>query len=75
MPETKNENAAVIIYKVQEHLLDMVKKNGWPVTFSTGIVTCDGPTCTIDELIKMAEDLMNAAKETGKNMVRYKKWE
>jgi hypothetical protein len=26
MPETKNENAAVIIDKVQEHLLDMAKK-------------------------------------------------
>jgi diguanylate cyclase (GGDEF)-like protein len=73
MPETKNENAAVIIDKVQEHLLDMAKKNGWPVTFSTGVVTRDGPTYTIDELIKVAEDLMNAAKETGKNMVKYEK--
>jgi GGDEF domain-containing protein len=44
----------------------MVKKNGWPVTFSTGVVACPGPTCTTDELIKMAEDRMNAAKETGK---------
>jgi len=72
MPETQNDNATVIIYKVQEHLLDMAKKNGWPVTFSTGVVTCDGPTYAIDELIKMAEDLMNAAKESGKNMVKFK---
>jgi diguanylate cyclase (GGDEF)-like protein len=72
MPETNNENATVIIYKVQEHLLDVVKKNGWPVAFSTGVVTCDGPTYTLDELIAMAEDLMNTARETGKNVVKSK---
>jgi diguanylate cyclase (GGDEF)-like protein len=71
MPETTNENAAGILHAVQGHLLDMVKKNGWPVSFSTGVVTRDGPTGTIDKLIKMAEDLMNAAKETGNNMVKY----
>jgi len=72
MPEIKNEDATSIIYKIQERLLDMVEHNGWPVTFSTGIVTCNGPIYTIDMLIKMAEDLMNAAKETGKNMVKSK---
>jgi len=66
MPETQNENATVIIYKVQEHLLDMAKKNGWPVTFRTDVVTCYSPAYTIDELVKVAEDLMNAAKKTGK---------
>ncbi len=75
MPETKNENATVIIYKVQEHLLDMAEKNGWPVTFRTDVVTCYSPDYTIDELIKVAEDLMNAAKKTGKNMANYEKLE
>jgi len=75
MPETKSENAAGIIDKVQEHLLDMVKKNSWPVTFSSGVVTRDGASCTIDELIKKAEDLMNTAKESGKNAVKYAKLE
>jgi diguanylate cyclase (GGDEF)-like protein len=70
MPETANENAMVIINKVQEHLLDVVKKNGWPVAFSTGVVTCDGLAYTLDELIAMAADLMNAARETGKNVVK-----
>jgi diguanylate cyclase (GGDEF)-like protein len=72
MPETKNENAGIIIHKVQEHLLDMVKKNAWPVTFSTGVVTCDDPAYTISYLIKMAEDLVKAAEETGQNLVKFK---
>ena len=75
MPETQNDNATVIIYKVQEHLLDMAKKNGWPVTFRTDVVTCNSPDYTIDELIKVAEDLMNAAKKTGKNISKYDKLE
>jgi diguanylate cyclase (GGDEF)-like protein len=72
MPETKNENATAIIHKVQEHLMDAVKKNGWPATFSTGVVTSVGSTYTLDELIAKAEDLMNAAKVTSKNMVKSK---
>jgi len=72
MPETNNENAMAAVYKVQEHLLHAVKKNSWPVAFSTGVVTCDGPTYTLDELIAKAEDLINAAGETGKNVVKSK---
>ncbi len=72
LPETNHENAAVIIYKVREDLLELVKKNGWPVTFSAGVVTCEGTTCTINELIKQAKDLMKAAKESGKSIVKFK---
>jgi diguanylate cyclase (GGDEF)-like protein len=75
MRETNNESTTAIIHKVQERLVDMAKKNRWPVTFHTGVVTCDGPTYTIDELIKVAEDLTNADKESGKNIVKYKNLE
>jgi diguanylate cyclase (GGDEF)-like protein len=70
MPETSNENATAVVYKVQEQLMQAVNKKGWPVTFSTGVVTSNGPTYTLDELITKAEDLMKAARETGKNEVR-----
>ncbi len=72
MPETKKEEAAVAIHKVQEHLAAMVKQNGWPVTFSIGVATCCVPACTIDKLIRMAQDLMQTAKEDGKNTAKYK---
>ncbi len=72
MPETKNEEAAVAVHKVQECLTDMVKQKGWPVTFSIGVVTCSVPACTIDKLVGTAEDLMHTAKEDGKNRAKYK---
>jgi diguanylate cyclase (GGDEF)-like protein len=70
MPETANANATAVVYKVQEQLMQAVNKKGWPVTFSAGVVTSDGPTYTLDELIAKAEDLMKAARETGKNAVK-----
>jgi diguanylate cyclase (GGDEF)-like protein len=72
MPETKNENAIAIVYKVQEHLMNLVKKHGWPVTFSIGVVTCDGLMSTPDKLIATAEDLMDAARNTDENRIKYK---
>jgi diguanylate cyclase (GGDEF)-like protein len=72
MPETKKEHAGAAIYKVREQLLDMARINDWPVTFSIAVVTCLNPTCTLDELITMADDLMYAAKRGGKNTVRFK---
>ncbi len=72
MPETKNQDAEVAVHKVQEHLLDLVKQNDWPVTFSIGVVTCTAPACTIDELIAMAGDLMKAAPGDAGNRVQYR---
>ncbi len=72
MPETGNQDAEVAVYKVQDHLSDMVKQNDWPVTFSIGVVTCTAPACTIDELIAMAGDLMKTAPGDAGNRVQYR---
>jgi diguanylate cyclase (GGDEF)-like protein len=73
MPETKKENAAVIIAAVRERLLAMAKKNGWLVTCSTIVVACHGPECTIDELIRKAEEPGNAFRETDADLAKYEK--
>ncbi len=72
MPETTNENAAAVISNVQEQLMSLVKEHGWPVTFNIGVVTCDGPTYTLDKLIATAEELMSTAKESGKYLLKFK---
>jgi diguanylate cyclase (GGDEF)-like protein len=65
LPETNQENAKITITKVQKHLLDFVKNNNWPVTFSIGAVTCY-KSCNLDELIKEADNLMYTVKKAGK---------
>ena len=62
----------LLFIKFKNVFLHAVKKKGWPVAFSTGVVTCNCLTNTLDELIAIAEDLMNSARETGKNVVKSK---
>jgi len=45
--------------------------NGWPVTFSIGVVTFLTQPETVDEMIKLVDDLMYSAKDSGKNQVKY----
>jgi diguanylate cyclase (GGDEF)-like protein len=71
LPETNEENARTAINKVQKELLYVVKKNNWPVTFSIGAVT-SYKSCSLDELINEADNLMYSVKESGKNGVEYK---
>lgn len=75
MPETGHEESIIEVNKVQKQLAEMMKANGWPVTFSMGVVTRCEPLCTLDELVKTADDLMRTAKANGKNTVKYKVYE
>ncbi len=71
LPETGYEPAQAAVRKIQERLLDVARKHGWPVTFSIGAVTFVGSPTTVDEMIKVADNLMYSVKKSGKNMVRH----
>jgi len=71
LPETDQDAAQIIVSKFQAALLDEMRRNDWPVTFSVGALTCrDGPI-DADELIKRADDLMYSVKKNGKNAIAY----
>jgi diguanylate cyclase (GGDEF)-like protein len=71
LPETGYEPARTVIRKIQERLLEVARKHGWPVTFSIGAVTFVDSPATVDEMIRMADHLMCAVKKSGKNMFRH----
>lgn len=71
MPETRAEHAKAAMSKVQKVILESMQKHGWPVTVSVGVVTCNNAPSSVDELIKMADNLMYSAKNDGKNMIKY----
>ncbi len=71
MPETRNEQAKSAIEKLQKSIHTAMAEHSWPVTMSVGVATCNNPPCTVDEFIKMADNLMYAAKNSGKNMIKY----
>jgi diguanylate cyclase (GGDEF)-like protein len=71
LPETGPELAEAITRKVQKINLEIMQKNGWPVTFSIGVVTFIHPPTTVDEILKVSDNLMYTAKNNGKNMIKY----
>lgn len=71
LPETGPELAEAITRKVQKINLEIMQKNGWPVTFSIGVVTFINPPSTVDEILKISDNLMYFAKNNGKNTIKY----
>jgi diguanylate cyclase (GGDEF)-like protein len=66
------ESAAQVVGKLMKKLLELVRDNGWPVTFSIGVATFMSPPGSIDEMIDAADAQMYLAKQSGKNRTRYK---
>jgi diguanylate cyclase (GGDEF)-like protein len=71
LPETGAEQANSVILKIQNDLLGAMRKDGWKITFSMGVVTYIKSANTSDEVIGMADRLMYDAKNAGKNMIRH----
>lgn len=71
--ETNQEQARTVITKIRERLHAEMEKENWQVTFSIGVLTCINIPKTVDEVIKIADDLMYLVKKEGKNSVKFKK--
>jgi diguanylate cyclase (GGDEF)-like protein len=71
MPETNQETAKIVIERLQKNLLESMKSNAWPVTFSIGAVTFSAPPKSVNDMVKKADNLMYRAKQGGKNRILY----
>ncbi|HYN86864.1 MAG TPA: GGDEF domain-containing protein [Pyrinomonadaceae bacterium] len=74
LPETDGGAAEVVIRRVRRQLTEAARAEGWPVTFSLGVVTWDVPPASLDEMLRAADGLMYAAKRNGKNRILHKIW-
>ena len=71
LPETDRNVAEMIIQRVQKINLEIMRKHGWPVTLSIGVVVFMSPPSTVDEVLRISDRLMYTAKDDGKNGIRY----
>jgi PleD family two-component response regulator len=71
MPETDERAAQVVIRRVRRQLLEAARTEGWPVTFSAGLITWVEPPSGVDEMLRAADEMMYSAKRHGKNTVRH----
>ena len=65
------DSAYIVANKLRNILLDKMRKNKWPVTFSMGLATFQQPPRSVEEMIQKADLLMYAAKKNGKNMIKH----
>lgn len=75
LPETGPEQAQMVVPRVREKLHELMRRNQWPVTISTGVVTffaCPTPnTSPVDEALRHALELSTSAKAQAKGSIRY----
>ena len=73
-PETEIDAVKEAYSKARKALSNEMKKNGWPVTFSVGIVTFDVMPEDLKQAIKIADELMYSIKNADKNNVEFRAW-
>jgi diguanylate cyclase (GGDEF)-like protein len=67
LPESDQKAARSAISKIHYGLIEAMGRKQWPVTFSIGVMTFMIPPDSADEAVKLADDLMYAVKDQGKN--------
>jgi diguanylate cyclase (GGDEF)-like protein len=75
LPETGRNMAEAIMQRIQKIHLDIMQKHGWSVTISIGVVTFTTPPSTVDETLRISDELMYNVKNNGKNSIKYKVFE
>ena len=75
MPETNQEAAQVALSATQRRLLEIMRQNNWPITFSIGVLNCIDTSHTREEIVKKVDDLMYTVKREGKNAIKYSIYE
>jgi diguanylate cyclase (GGDEF)-like protein len=72
LPETGFEASDVVVRKVRESLVAAMRQQGWPVTFSIGVVTFATPPESVDAMIRAADGFMYEVKHGGKNRILHR---
>ena len=70
LPETNAEACRMVVEMLQQRLLHEMKENNWPVTFSIGIATFLRMPASIEDMIRQADKLMYAVKNTSKGAIK-----
>ncbi len=71
LPETGEVEAQAVISRIRRCLLEEMHRCGWPVTFSIGVVTFIKFPKTVDDMVKMADDVMYPIKNGSKDGISY----
>lgn len=71
LPETDYAGAQVMFGRIHEDLMKAIENGGWPISFSIGVAVFPVTPASIDEALKIADNLMYRVKKTGKNSLLF----
>jgi diguanylate cyclase (GGDEF)-like protein len=71
LPETGETAGNLVAQQLRQGVLEAMERRAWPVRGSFGVVTCVDPPASAEALLKLADELMYAAKREGKGGVRH----
>jgi len=71
LPETGSATAERLVARLREDLAQAMQRDGWPVTFSVGVVTFKNAPESVDEMIRRADRLLYAVKGEGRGDLRH----
>lgn len=69
LPDTDSQAGLKVAGRLRNTLMSEMQANGWPVTFSLGVLTCNTPPAGPEQMFQLADQLMYRAKKSGKNRV------
>ncbi len=70
-PETGTDGAGIALRHIRYKFMTEMESRNRDVTFSVGSITYNTPPASVEEMIKKADDLMYAAKKSGRNATRH----
>lgn len=71
LPETDRAAAESVVDKIRTLIQEDMDAQQWPITLSIGVLTCECPSSSIDDMMRMADQLMYQVKHQGKNAIVY----
>jgi diguanylate cyclase (GGDEF)-like protein len=72
LPDTSHRTAQALTQRLQVNLGREMARNGWPVTFSIGVLTYAVPPPSVREMVRAADELMYCVKNRSKNAVEHR---
>ncbi|MGB7444126.1 MAG: GGDEF domain-containing protein [Coleofasciculaceae cyanobacterium] len=66
------EAANTVISRVRRKLMEAMRDNHWPATFSIGAVTFINPPNSVTHMIEQADHALYVVKNSGKNQLKHK---
>jgi len=71
LPETNHQVTKSIAPRIQTILLQNMRDNHFPVTFSMGAITYLTPPENVESMLKQADEMLYQVKKAGKNAIHY----